>query len=329
VDGDRILVILEALPSDSIWLARIPDPAERLRTLHVAQRGDAFLRRPALRTVDILEHYLALSPTARRDVPGVVHLANLARGAAEPLALDSIEALRGVPTLDEKLDPTTSGWLVDALLRPDASPGLQQAILQLIGVRRLESLQPVLEERVRLAAGRPRPDGSSDLADPLVYAALIELGVEIEPATLAQLTEQPTAAHRLAAVGAQTDASTLRDLARHDEDPTVRAAAVERLVTLDPLSAMPSAIDALYDRDPLVRRAATFALIRVGPAAVADLRRVVEDESQPAGIAAIQALRGIRPEGVQALREIAATSPNESMRAAARLALGLEIAEEH
>ncbi|MBW2695805.1 MAG: HEAT repeat domain-containing protein, partial [Deltaproteobacteria bacterium] len=93
--------------------------------------------------------------------------------------------------------------------------------------------------------------------------------------------------------------------------------------------AAPTAIDALYDRDPIVRASAAAALARIGPAAVSDLRRVVNDDSQPAGVAAIHALREIQPEGTRALFEIAKTSPDESMRAAARLALGMELVEPH
>ncbi|MBW2230932.1 MAG: HEAT repeat domain-containing protein [Deltaproteobacteria bacterium] len=328
-NGDRILVALEPLPGDSVWLTRIPEPSARQRTFYIAERGDAFLRRPALGTVTILEHHLALSPRDRRGAAGVVQLANLARGAASPLALDAIGALGAIPALDAKLDRTTSAWLVEALVRTDATARVQQAMLELIAERRLRSLEPVLEERVRSTSARSRPDGSPELADPLVYAALAALDVEIDAATLTGLLEAAAPGHRLALVRASRDRATLRDLARNDADPSVRAAALERFVTLQPQSAAPTAIDALYDRDPIVRASAAAALARIGPAAVSDLRRVVNDDSQPAGVAAIHALREIQPEGTRALFEIAKTSPDESMRAAARLALGMELVEPH
>jgi hypothetical protein len=328
-DGDRVLVVLEALPGDSIWLERIPDPVKRHHTLHVAQRGDAFLRAPALQTVSILAHYLALAAPERTGTQGVVHLANLARGAAIDLAVDAIRALRAVGALDAKLDPTTGAWLVEALLRPDASEPFLQALLELIGRRQLISLRPALEARVRAASQEQRADGIPGLADPLVYTALIELDFDLDEATLARLGADPSAAQRANAARATREPGTLRDRVRNDPDPLVRISALDRLVDLYPEAATPTAIDALYDSDARVRGAAAAALTSIGPPAVASLRRVVDDGPQSAGLAAIQALRGIQPDGVEALVEIAEKSSDPSMQAAARLALGLGLGEAH
>lgn len=331
-DGDRILLVLEPLPGDSIWIARLPDPVKRQQTLHVAARGDAFLRQPALGTVSLLEHYLALSPADRRDGRGVALLVDLVRSAALPLAENAVVVLGRIATLNDRLAPATADHLVAALLRPDANEALRVALLTLIEDRQLESLRPPLDSKVREAARRPGPDGSPALAAPLVYAALARLSADFSPSTSRRLAAESDPTYRLAAIRAAGEDEAwdrLRRLARDDPAPRVRAAAIARLARIDAKDAMPTALALLGDSDPQVRDAAAMAIARLGPPAIPELVAVVDAGPRDATIAATRALREIQPAGVVALRLIAADHPDTTARNAARLMLGMEIGGAH
>ncbi|MGH7785396.1 MAG: hypothetical protein ACRERC_00930, partial [Candidatus Binatia bacterium] len=61
-DGQRVLLVLDALPSGSLWRQRFPDPAA---VRAIATHGDAFVVDPPPRDVDLLAAYLARGAAAR------------------------------------------------------------------------------------------------------------------------------------------------------------------------------------------------------------------------------------------------------------------------
>jgi hypothetical protein len=226
--GDRVLVSLTPLPDWSLWRQRLPDPEVRARTFAVAHRGDAFLRRPRLGSVSLLEHFVRLSPAERDSDVGVGILARLAEGAELPLAHSAIERLARVPSLDEALDAGPARSLVAALVRPDADDTLTRTWIELAARRRPAALRPPLEAELA-AAG----DG---LAPAALYAALGAITDGLSGETLAFLLEHGPAEHRVAAAsraaGPEAPAA-LRKLLRRDPEPAVRMAAVKRLAALE------------------------------------------------------------------------------------------------
>jgi hypothetical protein len=312
--GDRVLVSLQALPQQSIWAERLPDPERRARTLAVAERGDAFLRRPSLGGLRILEHYLALLPEERQGGPGAEYLAQLAEGAELALARAAVRRLDGFRDLDAALEPRSGRRLVAALPRSDADAPLRQALLDLFGRHRPGAVRAALETR----AGADPPDA-------LVIAALGRIDGELEAGRAAPLFEHPDP--ELRALGARhapaASARRLGALAATDRAPQVRAAAVTRLVELQGEASIDAALVALDDPDPAVRSAAARALGTLGAAVVPALRHVVDSGSPPAAQAAVAALRWTETrEAHRELLEIAAGHPDAGVRAVARLAVG-------
>jgi hypothetical protein len=321
--GERVLVVLEPLPGASIWLSRLPDAEERSNTLAVAMRGDAFLRNPSPGTSLQLEHYLALAPTDRAGAAGAGYLAQLAAAAEIPIAIDAVARLDGRADLDEMLTPKGARHLVTALVRDDAPPALQNALVELVGRHRPGSLREPLEA---LASGE-------SLAPPIVYAALARLEGGLSPERTARLLAQAPERYRQVgarnASGARADRD-LRSLIRRDPAPAVRVSAIERLVELRGADAIVPVADALHDSEPSVRTAAVRQLGAFGAAAVPELRRVVEASDPQAARAAVAglALTGSAA-GNDALREIAADHPDDSVRTLARIALGGEVGHTH
>jgi len=314
--GDRILVSLERLPGASIWQARFPEPAERVRVLGVAMRGDAFLRRPSLGSTSVLEHYLALAAEDRDGAAGAGYLAELALGAELPLAGDAVQRLARHARLDADLGEPGGGRLVRAMLRPDAGDEFQDAIVELIGSRQLESTRPALEA---LAGAEAMPPA-------IVFAALARLDGGLSPARTAALLERSPVRYREVAArfasGPEADA-TLAQLVGGDPAPEVRARAVARLVELRGEEAIDSVVPGLSDPEASVRGAAVRGLASLGGPAVPALRRVIEAGDPEAAKSALAALAlGGGPEARAALLEVAETHPDETLRTLAEIALG-------
>lgn len=118
-------------------------------------------------------------------------------------------------------------------------------------------------------------------------------------------------------------------LLRVDPDPTVRAAALERLVELEGIEALDRILFALDDPDPGVRAVAMQEIGELGEAAVPSLQRVVAGGSGDAARTAVGALRATGAAGMEALNEIADSHPDESVRMTARIALGRPIGHMH
>ena len=96
-DGERVLVVLDPLPTQSLWRKRFPTADRAHPVLVVASSGDAFLARPDGGTLDALGHYLAMTPDARNGKPGVQRLAELVRGGHPAVAREALALLEGDP----------------------------------------------------------------------------------------------------------------------------------------------------------------------------------------------------------------------------------------
>ena len=149
-DGDRVLVCLEPLGTESIWTTRIPDPTTRERTAGIAMNGDAFLRQPGLGAIDVLHHYLSLAPEDRETTTGVGHLIALAESARPPLATSAARRLATIEELDAKLTPRTAARLTRALARDDLAADF--ATLWTPALAKVEG--PLLKQALRDAVHR-------------------------------------------------------------------------------------------------------------------------------------------------------------------------------
>jgi len=323
--GDRVLLSLTPLPDWSLWRQRLPDPEVRAKTFAVAHRGDAFLRRPRLGSVSLLEHFVRLSPAERDSEVGVRILARLAEGAELPLARSAIERLERVPSLNEALDASPARSLVAALLRPDADDTLTRMWIEFAARRRPAALRSPLEAQLA-AAG-------DELAPAVLYAALGAVTDGLSGKTLAFLLEHGPAEHRVAAASNATGPeapAALRKLLRRDPEPAVRLAAVKRLAALEGPRALEPTARALDDPDNQVRLAAAEVLAGMGSEALPRLQRAVEDGPAPAARAAVSGLSQLgTPESQAVLREIAQTHPDHGIRTLARIAVGMCVGHVH
>ena len=319
-ESDRVLVSLEPLPGVSLWSARIPDPARRAHTWTPTQRGEAFVRDPSAGALKTIEHYLALPGTLRRANPGVAHLSLLAASAQPRLAVSALERLGEVPELDAALDATSARRIAAALVREE--PGVSAAVLALVSARQPSPL------RAQLLALTPL-DASGPAA---AYEGLARLDGALGPAmSRALLDRQDSPAHR--AVGARrVDAALagrLPPLLRLEPDPSVRAAALERLVEIEGIASLDRVLFALGDPDADVRARAIQEIGGLGEEAVPSLRAVVDGGSTDAAVGAVGALRATGSPGMRALVEIADSHPDASVRQAAAIALGRPIGHRH
>jgi hypothetical protein len=320
-NGERVLVCLEPLPPQSVWLWRLPNPEERIRTLHVAGEGDSFLLRPSLGGLNLIDHYLALSRDDRSGPAGVDYLLQILEGAEPEMAAAALERVAGISSLDDKLDARSAARLVKALIRDDAAVELETGIVRLIGQKRLEHTRPALEA----LAAQERPPVAA-------VTALAELDGDVQGDRALLLLAHSDKAHRLAAAryaaGAKAERQ-LRLLSRSDPAPEVRAAAITRLLALQGDGAVDTALGTLDDPELKVRGAAARGLARLGPSVVPVLRHVVDTGDSQAAQAAVGALRWT--ESVEAhaeLVEIADSHPDLAVRTLAALAIGRSIGHE-
>lgn len=322
VAGRRILAAAGPLPTASIWRLRVPDADTRAGLLGLAGDGDGYLIRPGAAELDVLEHYLALDPAAREGDAGVLQLARMAVVGQPRLADDAATHLAQLPALSNHLTPPAAAAIVEALLRSDV-PVARERLLGMIGALRPAALRAPLEARIR-AAG--------DAVPPVLYAALGALDDGLDEAISLELLASRSPEARAAAARHATGPESLdwlRDLARSDPDPGVRAAAVTRLVVLGGRGALYEATRALEDPVAEVRLAAVRAAATLDPDAVSSLRQIALGGQSDAARAALAALSLMGDEAHLALAELSVEHPDEAMRTLAGIAVGQPIGERH
>jgi hypothetical protein len=313
--GLRILVAVARVPSGSLWAGRFPVPEVRARTVIVAGRDQAFVRRPSLGALSLLKHYWALPGVARRGPDGLRHLAALAAGAERPLAFSAVRWLASIEDAAAATSPEVADLLVDALLQTEGDEPRRRVLLSWIGAARPPALGEALERRL---TAHPRPPA-------VLYLALGHLEGSLGSERTRALLEAADPGLRAAGAAHAGDAelSTLGGLVASDPDADVRAVAAARAAGLAGSSGFEVALRAFEDETPAVRAAAAEAAAR-SPAFDAErLRQVIFDWPRPAPETAILTLRfaGSR-EARLALEEVARNHPDPGLQTLARIALG-------
>jgi len=308
--GRRVVVALVPLPTSSLWRQRFPTPG----VLAVAGDGQAFLREPDAATLSLLERWSKIGTSERDGPAGVAALAALWAGAAPPVAQGALARLAEIPGLDGKVYGEGASMLASGLASPSRSLPLREGVIRLAGERRLFALQPTLESFSRRG-------------DPLEAPALDALGkisLGLPPDRVRNLLSRPEAAIRVVGVrwarGPLLEAVSM--MVKADISPEVRAAAVVALFDQQGMTAFDVAAQGLFDPDPAVRAAAARRIGELGPPAVPGLLALLQARAMPEAAALIAALSLAGNEGLDAVQSIAATHPDEKVRAAARLALG-------
>ena len=320
-DGERVLVVLDPLPTQSLWRKRFPrlDPAHPV--LVVASGGDAFLGRPDGVTIDVLEHYLAMAPAAREGAPGAARLADLVRGAHPAVAAEALALLAGNPARADLLDADGADALLAAARSSEREVALREAALRLAAQHRMPGTRetalaltgagsPIRAEAYRALATLPDGLAAEDVtrlladADPEVRVVGIEsAGDAVAAERLVALAhDDPAPAVRLAAGRAR--------LARRDRDTAEGAHAIAEVLPF------------LDDPDAGVRTGIAESLGALGADAVGPLAAVVDNGSERAALAAILGLARAGPQGGVILTSVAKAHDKEAVRAFARLALG-------
>jgi hypothetical protein len=313
--GDRVLAVVEPLPTGSMWNNRFPTPLRNDRVVVLAGNYDAFLLDPDTRSVDLLAAYLRLSSSERSGPAGIAALANVVADATESIAREALEILDRLEALPVAEGSATAAALKRALLLESRSEQLRRRLLALVARQRTAALRPVVAElaqpQSRFEAEALAALGSIDGSLPADQIATL-LGRD-QPAVRAvavRFLKGPEAAERLAA------------LSRQDPSPEVRTAAVERLVKTEGPEAVTSALPVLTDPDLTVRSAAAAGIGELGEIAVPALKTRAAAGNGDEAKAAILALHYAGPGGAAALREIAATHSDMQIRRLAELALG-------
>jgi hypothetical protein len=312
-DGDRVVLALEPLPKVSLWRQRIPDPRALVSTWGVAQRGTAFLRSPALGSVTVLRHYLALPRALREGPDGQRHLLALAADGELPLSRSAATRLAELSG-DASLEPGEAAVALRALARADGDAELAGALLRWVERRQPAGLAQALDAVLAKPASAPAS----------FVAARGRLGdgvpAERERALLASKSHAQRAA--AAEVAGPEQAGRLADLTRGDPDPQVRSAALARLARLEGAGALDPLLDAFDDEDAAVRNQAALQVAAFGAESVPRLREAAR-WAWPASQTAVLALRFANsPEARDVLTGLAEEHPDERIRTLSRLALG-------
>jgi hypothetical protein len=331
-EGDRALLCLERLSRASIWRERIPDPSVRRQTVGIAMDGDAFLRDPLLDSIEGLHHFLSLSPADRESTTGVGYLLALADSARTPLAVSAAERLADIDDLAEKLRPLGRNgekMLLKALLRDDVEPDLAPALLRVVEAGANPSLSRELQRATRVRA----TTGSSRR---LFEASARASGGELPESEVDWLMKHADPSYRVIAaqtVSGRKSPRKLRQLLA-DPAPSVRIAALERLVALGDPEALSLSLKMLADSDPVVRSAAARVAANFGDRGANGLRAVAYGsypataDSTEAPHSAIGGLAFSGAGGRKTLSEIAKDHPDPAMQKLARIALG-ELGSSH
>ncbi len=326
-DGQRVLVVLDALPTQSLWRKRFPVGAESGPVLVVASGGEAFLRQPDGLTLFALQHYLVMSPAARDGTPGVQRLAEIVAGGHPAVASEALTLLEAYPA---DVDPGAEGTaaLLSAARNAGREPTLRVAALRFAAGRRLpgtretalaltEPASPIRAEAYRVLAVLPdglspdRVEGLLTDADPAVRAVGVEVDREQAPRErlVTFLRDDPAPIVRLAAGRAL--------LARRGSGDAADTRAIADVIGM------------LDDSDASVRNGMAESLGALGAVAVGPLAAVVDDGSERAALAAVLGLARTGPQGGVMLASIAESHDNEAVRSFARLAIGDELGHTH
>ena len=321
-DGQRVLLVLDPLPTQSLWQKRFPTRDAAHEVLVVASNGEAFLPRPDGATLAILEHYLAMTPDARDGAPGALRLAELVRDAHPAVAREALAILEAAPARMDVLGADGAASLLAAARSSERETSLRGTALRLAGQHRLpgtretalalaEPGSPIRADAYRVLAGLP--DG---LPEEQVARLLGDADPELR-AVAVELLRDDTARDRVVA------------LSHDDPSPVVRLAAARALLAgyarggnTAGSHAIADVIGLLDDPDAAVRTGIAESIGALGEPAVAPLDAAVDGDSERAALAAILGLARTGPKGAALLELIAKTHENKSVRAFARLALG-------
>jgi HEAT repeat protein len=317
-DGDRVLVALDPLPGASLWRQRFPGGDVRV----VAARGEAFLLDPSAASTEGLAALLALLPGERDREAGVAARARLVAKAQPELARAALEELGAVPHLGRRLTPEALGLLAGAVGDPGRPQDLREALLGMVGRRRLVSLREL--------AVTWSQEGSALRASALAALAALDGGLPPEQLEVFLESDDPG----VRAVAVWNAAGTpwerrLPGLLRTDPAPEVRAAVVETLLEARGEASIGTVSGALFDRDTEVREAAVRGLSGLGPAAVPTLENLVERRQGDEVTTPLAALAMAGPSGRMALERIASLHRDEDVRALARAMMGREPRPHH
>lgn len=330
--GRRLLLAIEPLSTASIWKQRVPDRERRASLYSVAAKGRAYLERPSGEELSDLEHYLALGDDARRGNAGVVYLVALAARSQPRLALSGIAQLARLREFSQQLGPDEARGLCDALMREGRLPGqdrgaaegdVGEAALALIERFRPAALRPVLQSRITALSQR---------APAVLYAALGALDGEIPDSVALELLASKSQDHRVAAArwtGGVQGREQLRQLLRTDPAPSVRAAAVSRLLQLEGGEALPDAVRCLDDPAGSVRLAAARSIAKIGPEALPELEYMVDSGSEDGVKGAIVTLSLMGGAAHEMLAEISEHHADKGIRALAGIAIGRPLGHVH
>lgn len=314
-DGARVLVALEPLPGWSIWRERLGERQAR----GVAKRGEAWLRDPDARTLQLMAAWLARPAAERSTITALPDLAALVAETAPSVArgaLDQIERLAGVAVaLSAPEADAARSSLRGAIVDPERPEALRRAILSLIGRRQL----PGFESELRALA----EPGSPFAAAAITTLAALPSGVS-EGDAAAWLT-RPEADVRTAvlrAAGAGLEDAVLEDRLDHDVDPGVRAAAVHALVERHGFDVFARIEPLLSDPNAPEGAAAVRALGGLGEPVVAPLVEKIRASGLDGARGPLLVLTLAGGSGPGALREVAAGHEDAAVRGFASFLLG-------
>lgn len=310
----RVLLVLDALPTQSLWRSRFA-ATERAAVLVVAAGGEAFLSEPGGPTLDLLEHYLPMTASARAGIPGTRKLAEMVAGAHPAVAREALAILEREPARVDLLDADGAVPLLAAARSSERDLELRRGALRLAADHDLPGT---------LATARTLSEPGSPIRAE-AYRALAALPDGLPPERVESLVAEVDPEVRSVGVSLlRGDAARARLvlLLHADPAPAVRLAAGRELLARDGAGAIADVIGLLDDPDDAVRSGSAESIGAIGDPAVAPLRTVIDGGSERAALAAVLALARTGRKGGAMLTAIAASHERESVRAFAGLALG-------
>lgn len=312
-EGTRVLVVLDALPTQSLWRKRFPAREQPRPVLVVAANGEAFLVRPDGPTLYALQHYLALAQSARAEGPGSRWLAEIVRAAHPAVAREALTMLDAEPARLDAMSEEGAEALLATARDQGREPALRNGALRLAARHRLPDTR---ETALALVA-----PGSPLRVE--AYRALAMLPDGLTPAEADALLGDADPALRgvgIELAGRRLPRDRVLPLLR-DDAPAVRLAAARVLLGRDD-ARVADVVGLLDDDEASVRTGVAEAIAARGADVIVPLRVVVDTGSERAALAAVLAISRTGKPGGTALAAIAESHPNEAVRAFARLGLG-------
>lgn len=314
VEGERVLVVLDPLPTQSLWRKRFPKRDARSPVVTIAAEGEAFLAPPDGPTIDGLEHYLALTPAARAGGPGAARLAAIVATADPAVSREALAMLDEDGALAAELDADGGAALLAAARRRDRAPEFRARALGLAARR-------------RLAGARETARALIETGDPIraaAYRVLADLEGGLPAGDVERLLHDPDPQLRVVALElghAGLGRETCRVVMRDDPSPAVRLAA-GRVLLGRADGPIGDVVPLLDDADAGVRSGIAESFGALGAAAVGPLSAVVDDGSERAALAAVLGLSRTGKAGATILASVAESHRHPAVQAFARLALG-------